>query len=428
MNESKTISNNEMLAIFTDAYRPKLDGVSVTLENMVKYFDSTGYKYHLFAPKTPGEYIDNNSTFRLSSVPIIFQPELRWSFPIGIKAFNALRKTHYSHIHSQSPGPMGIMAWSVAKLMTVPHFHTFHTYYPDYSHYVFNGKVLSKEMVTKLCVFWVNRVDFVIAPSSKVKNWLVSNGGRTPIEVIPNGIDVKKFSPAKEVGGRDYFIRRGLVRKDDRVVLFVGRMGQEKSIDVLINYFVSALPSLANDIKLIVVGDGPDMKKLRALVAALGAGNRVLFTGYIDPREMPDAYRAADIFAFMSTSETQGLVVAEAMASGLPVLLAKDDAFAEVLVEGENGYSVENESDFIKKLALLSSEKDLLDKLSINARETALHISIERQLSVLEEFYQQGISDWPNRKSLRTVISAKKLKEISLKFLKELRGIIERTE
>ncbi len=426
MNESKKANNNEMLAIFTDAYRPKLDGVSVTLENMVNYFDATGYRYHLFAPKTPGEYEDSDSTFRLSSVPIIFQPELRWSFPIGVRAFNALRKTHYSHVHSHSPGPMGIMAWSVAKFMALPHFHTFHTYYPDYSHYVFNGKVLSKETVTKLCVFWVNRVDFVIAPSSKVKNWLVSNGGRTPIVVIPNGIDTEKFSPPQGNDDRNYLVRKGVVKQGDRVVLFVGRMGQEKSIDVLIHYFADSITHIPDNVKLVVVGDGPDMKKLKGLVDDLGVVSRVMFTGYIDPKEMPDVYRASDVFAFMSTSETQGLVVAEALASGLPVLLAKDDAFAEVLADGENGYWIEGASHFAFHLNALFSKDELLRKMSSKARSAALQLSIEKQLKVLEDYYREGVEAWAKRRLLRDIVSSKKLRDVSLKFIKEIRGIIEK--
>ncbi len=386
---------NFKVAIFTDAYRPKIDGVSISCENIARELDSLGINFNLYAPETPGEYTDPDYVKRFSSVPIAFQPELRFSFPVDRKILTYLIKHKYDVIHSNSPGSLGFVALEVAKLRNIPHFHTFHTFLPDYTHYIFGGKILTPQMVTKLMVMWCNWMDYLIAPSVKIRDWMSMVGIKKEVRIIPSGINIARFDLPVQT---NFFVERGYCDIDDFKLLFVGRFGKEKAIDTLIQYFGEIPGVRGSKIKLLIVGDGPPKKDLEQLTQNLDLSKNVIFTGYCVPSDIYKVYKSADIFTLLSTTETQGMVVTEAIASGLPVLLANDQAYVDMISNEVNGFSIDSKSDFIEKVLLLSKNKALVSKMGEQSRRMSTDFDINRTTRLLLEYYQHGITYWDKKK------------------------------
>ena len=387
---------NFKVAIFTDAYRPKIDGVSISCENIARELDSLGINFNLYAPETPGEYTDPDYVKRFSSVPIAFQPELRFSFPVDRKILTYLIKHKYDVIHSNSPGSLGFVALEVAKLRNIPHFHTFHTFLPDYTHYIFGGKILTPQMVTKLMVMWCNWMDYLIAPSVKIRDWMSMVGIKKEVRIIPSGINIARFDLPVQT---NFFVERGYCDIDDFKLLFVGRFGKEKAIDTLIQYFGEIPGVRGSKIKLLIVGDGPPKKDLEQLTQNLDLSKNVIFTGYCVPSDIYKVYKSADIFTLLSTTETQGMVVTEAIASGLPVLLANDQAYVDMISNEVNGFSIDSKSDFIEKVLLLSKNKALVSKMGEQSRRMSTDFDINRTTRLLLEYYQHGITYWDKKRT-----------------------------
>lgn len=407
-----------MIALLSDNYRPKIDGISISLEALIREFDRRNIGYDLFVPMTPGRYEDAEHIYRFHSVPLIFQPEVRFSLPVDPHNLNRAFTNEYDLVHSHTPGPLGIVAMQMALLNRIPHVHTFHTYLPDYGHYVFNGAILSQSRLNKISAWWAGRMDYIIAPSGKIKEWLVRMGVTAPIEVIPSGISLQTFTDASD----DFFVREGYTQAGDQVALFVGRLGEEKSVGQLIDYFYHAVSQLPVQVKLGIVGDGPQRAELQRKVNEFSLSGRVFFTGYVDPLEISSVYRSADVFVFLSSTETQGLVVLEAMAAGLPLILKDDLAYQGMLEPGKNGFAVNSSDDFAKHLKELIDDGELRKKFAGASREIVRRFDIKTTTSRVESYYQRAIYEYrrkngrsPSKNIIKSATSLRRRLQSSLR-------------
>lgn len=382
------------VAHFSDLYRPKIDGVSISTELLRDEFKRINVPSDFFVPKTPGTYTDPENVYRFSSVPLLFQPEVRLSVPIDPANLTRAYGNHYDIIHMHTLGPMGLIAWQVAKLHNVPLIHTYHAFFPEYSHYLFDGKMLNEHAINELSRWWAHRSDALIAPSNKIHDWLVEIGVTRPIYTIPSGIKTSTYS-SKNVD-RNYLISRGFVSPDDFVMLFVGRVATEKALDKLINY-VSTLPlTIMKHAKLVVVGGGPRLSTFRSDAAHRGLEKQVIFTDYVPVEDIANVYASADVLTFLSTSETQGLVVTEALSAGLPVVLSSDKAYSGMVISGVNGYTVDTKEAFSLAIESLMEDPDLQKRFS----EASLKMSEDFDIGVTSQkllaVYEQTIEDFHN--------------------------------
>lgn len=402
------------IALYTDAYRPKIDGVSVSLESLASELQKRQCDFDIYAPYTPGDYSDPECVHRFRSVPLLFQPEFRFSIPIDGDVLKKAFGRDYSLIHSHSPGPLGILAYQVARFRDIPHFHTYHTLLSEYTHYVLNGRVISRQTATKLSVFWANRMNYLIAPSNKIESWLRKNGVKRDIRVIPNGIDQTRFVARDD---RSFLVDAGFVNHGDFVLMTAGRLGKEKGIDRLIEALAEYPGVRGSNIKLLIVGDGPYRSDLEALTEKLKMQENVVFTGYIESTKMHKVYPCADIFAFLSRSETQGLVVAEAISVGLPVVVVRDGAFEGMVVDGVNGYYVDTRTDFVHKLRELVSNPNQRSEFGENSIKISKNFSIESSVKAVLEYYEYGLGQWSTHRGIRTTVRYSSRKVID--FLKK---------
>lgn len=408
-------SHEVKIAHLTDTYLPKIDGISTSVDLLAKSLIDLNLEVSVFSPKTPGDFNDPSFVHRFNSLSLVFQPEVRLSLPTPLDVLKRLLITDFSLVHSHAPGPLGILAEEIALIKGIPHIHTFHTLLADYTHYILEGRVVKPDLAKRASRFWCERCDLIVAPSKKMKSELLEYGVRKPIEIVPNGVNLNKFlNPSS-----DYFIKRGLVQPQDAVLIFVGRLGKEKSVDVLIEVFEQLLKRNAKkDIKLLLVGDGPFREVLQKDVNRRGLTGAVVFTGYIQPQDVPSALASSDIFVFASRTETQGVAVLEAIAAGLPVVVMRDAAFEGMVKDGANGFQVPNQESFVQALQFLIQDAFLRQQMGEKSKEMAQVFSASFLAAQMVSLYEKAQQELPVGQRRRRLLEStheivNKIKEIS---------------
>ena len=364
------------IGIFTDTYPPYINGVSTSVSMLENALRKKGHQVYIVTVNTENmryKYENDEHIIRIPGVPIgIYDYRLTGVYPL--KAINKIRKWNLDVIHSHTEFGVGTFARIIAKQYNIPLVHTYHTMYEDYVHYITKGYFnnTSKKIVEYLTNFYCDQTATeLIVPTKKTYDLFKEKYKYTRnVHIIPTGIEVERFyrentDPAKLEEIRK---KHGL-NKGDFVILYVGRLGQEKSVDVLIE----AHQELARDYKakLLIVGDGPDIDIYKKLAQKLKIDDNVIFTGKVPWTEVTLYYQIADIFATASKSETQGLTVIEAMAASLPVVAVDDESFRNVIVDGLNGHLFDTKKEYKKYVKSFIDEPSKLQQFSKQARINA---------------------------------------------------------
>ena len=364
------------IGIFTDTYPPYINGVSTSVSMLENALRKKGHQVYIVTVNTENmryKYENDEHIIRIPGVPIgIYDYRLTGVYPL--KAIYKIKKWNLDVIHSHTEFGVGTFARIIAKQYNIPLVHTYHTMYEDYVHYITKGYFnnTSKKIVEYLTNFYCNQTATeLIVPTKKTYDLFKEKYKYTRnVHIIPTGIEVEKFYKENTDPEKLEEIRKkhGL-NKGDFVILYVGRLGQEKSVDVLIE----AHQELAREYKakLLIVGDGPDMDTYKNLVHKLKIDDNVIFTGKVPWTEVTLYYQIADIFATASKSETQGLTVIEAMAASLPVVAVDDESFRNVIVDGLNGHLFDTKKEYKKYVKSFIDEPSKLQQFSKQARINA---------------------------------------------------------
>ena len=364
------------IGIFTDTYPPYINGVSTSVSMLENALRKKGHQVYIVTVNTENmryKYENDEHIIRIPGVPIgIYDYRLTGVYPL--KAINKIKKWNLDVIHSHTEFGVGTFARIIAKQYNIPLVHTYHTMYEDYVHYITKGYFnnTSKKIVEYLTNFYCNQTATeLIVPTKKTYDLFKEKYKYTRnVHIIPTGIEVEKFYKENTDPSKLEEIRKkhGL-NKGDFVILYVGRLGQEKSVDVLIE----AHQELAREYKakLLIVGDGPDMDTYKNLVHKLKIDDNVIFTGKVPWTEVTLYYQIADIFATASKSETQGLTVIEAMAASLPVVAVDDESFRNVIIDGLNGHLFDTKKEYKKYVKSFIDEPSKLQQFSKQARINA---------------------------------------------------------
>ncbi len=375
------------IGFFTDTYTPQINGVVTSISLFRRALIERGHEVYVFAP-TPEHVDDDRFTVRFRSLPFAFQPEMRLASPISIEALRVLDKVDLDIVHSHDPFAVGLFGLNVARRHKIPYVHTYHTMYPEYVHYVWETR-LTRKLAERLSREFCEQCSSIIAPSTKVERYLRNWGVTRPIDVIATGVDTVRY--AKVDRERiDALATRAAVRPEERLLLFMGRLGKEKNVELLLRaLWHSRLPNT----RLLIGGDGPNRESLEALVAELDLADRVTFLGYLKGDDAVAAYHLAHAFIFASTSETQGLVIGEAMAAGLPVIAVEDHAVEDFVISGRTGIITPGRPDDLG-LAIdqLMGDESRRADLSRSALARASSFSIEHQAERLEHHYEHAIA------------------------------------
>ena len=309
---------NPRVLMLSDVYFPRVNGVSTSIQTFRQDLAAADVSSWLVAPRYPAAWSDDPQTIRVSSAAVPLDPEDRAVSPRALLDACRALADRIDLIHIQTPF---IAHWAGVKLsreLGVKAVETYHTYFEHYLYHY--APILPRSAMQwaarKLAQTQCNAVDLVIAPSEPMASVLRGYGVRTPIEIVGTGLDLARF----EGGDGERFRREHGIPSDRPVLLYVGRVAFEKNIEFLIDMLPFVLAELP-EVLLIIAGEGPALPALRRVVADRNLERHVTFVGYLD-RDGPllDCYRSANAFVFASSTETQGLVILEAMAVGTPVV------------------------------------------------------------------------------------------------------------
>lgn len=377
------------IAFFTDTYYPDLNGVSISVDNYATELRKKGHKVYIFAPKIKGKYKDEDmDLIRLPSIRIIskVEPEIYSPLLWFNKQFRQMFSRNFDIIHAHGNGPYSLLGYSIAKIKKIPFVMTFHTIHTNYTHYIFNGKLIKPKMVEYAFKVFANRCKVVFVPSKKMALELIKYGVRKKIHITPNFLDIKKFKNLKKG-----FIHELLkLPEDTPIILTVGRIGKEKNIDFILRVF-KKIHENNKKVHLVIVGQGPEKDNLLEYAKELGISHRVHFAGRIDYDFMPLVYKDADIFTFASYTETQGVCVLEAATAGIPSVVNDDPAFDGMIKNEESGFMLPlDENEFIRKLNFLLDNKQKRFKMGQKAVKIALdNFSGDKITEDLLEIYSE---------------------------------------
>ena len=356
------------IGIFTDAYLPSISGL-VTSELMLKEsLEKMGHEVYVVTVNVEElkyKYDRENKVIYVPGVPTkIYDTRLTTFY--NPRAFNQIRKWKLDIIHTQTEFSIGTFGRIVAKQLDIPLVHTYHTMYEDYIYYLTKGYFdkPSKKLIEYLTRFYCDTtVSELIVPTKKIYNQFKEKyNPEEIINIIPTGIDIERFSKDNIDKEEINKLIKKYKLEDSFVIGSVSRLGKEKDIDKLIIEFSKLIDRIPN-IKLLLVGDGPDKKNLKDLVKSLNISKNVIFVGKVPIEKIQIYYQLMDVFSTFSTTETQGLTVLEALASSKPVVAIKDDSFEGVIKNNENGYLFARNIDFNNYIYKIYSDKNLYNKL-----------------------------------------------------------------
>ncbi len=372
------------IGVFTDSYRPYTSGVVRSIDTFRKELINKGHDVYIFSPNYPNCQKEEK-VFRFASLPAPTKKDFSLAIPLSLSISSTIKKIKLDIIHVHSPFLMGNLGRRVARKHGLPLVFTFHTMYDQYAHYVPFLHNTSKGIVKNLGVDFCNSCDLVITPTLVVKQHLLKNGVKKTITNIPTGLVVSEF----ENVDKKWLKNNYNLPADNLILLYVGRLGKEKNVDFLIKCFHNNLKYFKNQ-SLVLVGDGPEKNSLQGLVNKLDISSNVFFTGLLDREKVIKAYAGSDIFIFASLTETQGIVLLEAKAAGVPTVAVSAFGVKEMISHGEDGFlSPHDEINFTKYLLTLTKNNKLRYNMSRKTKENIKYFTSEYTTDRLINEYQK---------------------------------------
>lgn len=393
------------VGLFTDVYPPHVNGVSTSILMLKKSLESLGHEVFVVTINNENvkyKYEEGGKVIKIPGLPVgIYDYRLSGIYPIS--AINKIKKWKLDVIHSHTEFGVGTFARIISKQFEIPLVHTYHTMYEDYVHYITKGYFdgVSKKIVEYLTLFYCDQtISELIVPTKKTydlfKNKYKVNRN---IYIVPTGIDVERFYNEK-FDSKDIMDLRKQVglKKDDFVLLFVGRIASEKNVQFLLD-MQKILVKKHPNIKLLIIGDGPDLERHKKEAKDKAFKGSVIFTGKVPLAEVARYYQLGDVFVTASTTETQGLTVIEAMASSMPVVCIEDESFMNTVIPDLNGYMFKNKKEYCKYIIDLYTDSDKLRRLKKQARINGSNHSFKYFGEKAAEVYKVAIENYKNKKN-----------------------------
>lgn len=363
------------ILLTTDTFYPMVNGVVISTQNLYKQLKNLGNDVKILTLSHSGEEKIDGDVYYLRSFGVNIYPNARAKSIFHNSLVKKIIDWKPDIIHSQTEFSTMFVSKKIAKKLEIPHIHTYHTMYEDYLKYIFRGKLISKDMSIKLTRILLNSLDGIVVPTEKVENVLLRYGVKKNMYVIPTGIEISKFKNKITKDEKDILLKR-LNVNSSKILVYIGRIAEEKNIEEIIKFFEKVVKE-NNDITLLIVGGGPYVDRLMRLTNELELQDKVKFSGMVKPEEVCKYYQLGNAFVTSSTSETQGLTYIEALASGLPVVCRYDPCVADLIIDGENGFTFKDENGFVEAVKFILSNEAQLKKLSLNACQKAEEFSTE---------------------------------------------------
>ncbi|MFO7577368.1 MAG: glycosyltransferase [Pelovirga sp.] len=377
------------ILILTNTFTPHVGGVARSVEAFVAEYRKRGHRVLVVAPEFPEMAQDENDVVRINAIQNFNASDFSVALPIHPHLSSAVDDFKPDIVHSQHPFLLGLTALRLARHRGLPLVFTHHTLYEQYTHYVPGNSPALKRFVIELATCYAKLCDQVFAPSESIRDLLQQRGVTAPITVVPTGVHLDAFAS----GDGAAFRRQLDIPQDAFVVGHLGRLAPEKNLAFLaqaVADFVSHQPAA----HFLVVGTGPSTEAIREIFAQADLAQRLHFAGILQQQELSDALHAMDLFAFASTSETQGMVLTEAMAAGLPVVALDAPGVREVVRDKDNGRLLHDTSIAAFSAALqwmFERSPQQRDALQQSALATACDFSMPRSADTALACYASRI-------------------------------------
>ncbi len=374
--------------ITTDLYTTATNGVVTSVRNLAEELRSRGHEVKILTVSDTKESRREGDVTYIGSVSLEkIYPNVRKPITYHHPLIKEIINWKPDVIHTQSEFFTFRLAKQISKKTDAPIIHTYHTLYEQYAGYVIRSKWLGLQVTRILSKLLLLKAVRIIVPSHKIEATLLGYGMKNPISVVPSGISLEQHRRRITAEERTEKRHSLGIADSDCVMVYLGRLGMEKSLDELLRYFADALRERAS-LKFLIVGDGPARAELESLTASLGITDHVIFTGMVKPSEVQNYYQLGDVFVSASTSETQGLTYIEAAANGLPLLCREDLCLCDVILPGENGYTYTNEDEFLKALDKIRLTPDWRAAAGIRSEEIAMGFDKKTFGEKIEKIYE----------------------------------------
>ena len=385
------------IAIFTDTYPPYVNGVSTSCFNLAKVLKAHGHDVLVVAPRPtkgklelvdgvlyiPGAYLKRYYGFRMTNI-------------FASKPVKIIKKFKPDVIHNQTDWTIAVLARRVAKKFHLPIVYTYHTNYEDYTYYVVGSALdsIAKKLVRTYSQAIANRMTEFITPSDKTKAYMRQAGSDIYINVVPSGIDFSIFKDSSiDLEKANAFKKEHHITEKTKVFLILGRLAKEKSMDVSLKGIAAYHKKHPKeDVKILVVGDGPAKEELILLTEELGITPLTVFVGQVSGLEVPFYYHLANIYTSASITETQGLTFMEAMAAGNIVLARFDNNLTGTIIDNETGFFFSNDETFVSQVEhIFNMNEEERQTILNNAYQIVDRYSIDNFYKNIMRVYNRAI-------------------------------------
>lgn len=382
------------IGLLVDVYKPHISGITNFVSQHKKALEDQGHKVFVFTLGNLDYEDDELRIIRSPAVPLS-NTGYYINFNFSRTAWNKCKTMDI--LHANHPFITGRIAVRCSKRYGIPLVFTNHTRYDLYAHHYLPilPAALTQIFLEAYLPSFTSQCDLVIAPSKGLYDVLRSYGVTSPIEIIPNGIDLEPFRNPRRRHSR---AELGLP-ESAKVMIYVGRIAPEKNLAFLLRAFATVSKELPA-VHLLLVGDGPEVDNLRDQAQKAGVGEKVLFAGCVEYEDVPGYLNLADAFVTASVTEVHPLSVIEAMAAGLPVLGIRSPGVGDTVVDGVNGFLAGHDlAEFSLKMYRLMSEDELRTRLAENARQDSGQYSILNTSKRILGFYEELVARYQRMRS-----------------------------
>ena len=383
------------IAMFTNNYFPFIGGVPISISRQAKGLRKLGHEVHVFAPSYAGHLTESADSythrFRLLKYykTKVFHYAIVNIWSRRIEREFASRAFDIVHVHH--PFWMGKKGLKLGNKYGVPVILTYHTRFDHYYHYVPVFKQTFKKIIShRIVKNFAEKCDAVFAPSETSRDYLTSLDIKTPITVLPTGIDFEQFAETPDLS-----LRESLAPSGETLLCSVSRLAREKNIFFMIDclgYIARNFPD--SPFKCVLIGGGPERAEIEKAISDAGLGEKIILLGNTQPDEIGKYYLISDVFIFSSKSETQGMVLLEAMAGGCPVVAVSAGGVNDIVSNGRNGFkTAEDAAEWSGRVVRLINDKEEREKMSAAAKRSVTEYSLESMALRAVKSYGRAIKN-----------------------------------
>jgi 1,2-diacylglycerol 3-alpha-glucosyltransferase len=383
------------IGLFTDGYLPEINGVTTAVSQLRAELERLGHETFVYAPRYDRPHKEEPRTFRFRAGPLLVYKPGRFAVPYNREAARSFEALDV--VHSHTAFSLTVAAFAAAYRHGLPHIQTYHTHLNELRRYVPRPIRPPARATERYSAALCNRCSVITVPTQSIHDELVRFGVRRPIRILPFGPDMSLYS-------RDavWDPRRELEIPDGvPILLYAGRLAVEKNLRFVLDAF-ARVHETVNRVVMVWAGDGVMRERLQDEGKRLGLQDALRFTGFLDRPRLTDLYRQADLFLFASKTETQGLVLAEAMAAGVPVIAVRAMGVRDVVDDGVSGLLVsESLDEFSAGVVRVLADSALRARLCAGARRAAERVSLQNCAKHFVEIYEECRAESPSSRVWR---------------------------